>query len=127
MTTTVAPVSGLEATWLARKCNGLACGFGCLFCLFRNGSFHLGHHLVKFDFLGRIEPVFLGDVMDHLGAHGVVVHRPARGGVQFHPTRDINSFLRRKVVAVENLVHAFASSRKPASPSLEHHCVARWV
>jgi hypothetical protein len=100
---------------------------GAFFDFFVTVLFHLGHHLVKFDSLGRIEPVFLGDMMDHLGAHGVFMHRPTRGGIQFHPTRDVNGFLRRKVVAVENLVHAFASSRKPASPSLEHHCVARWV
>ena len=123
MTSTVASVDGLEPTWLPRKCNGLACGLGCLLGLFCNGLGRLGggHRFLQTYHFGPEESFCLGLGVDDLHFKCILMDGPPSQRVHFHSTWEINDVLAGVVKLVNVVVGAHAGLGEP------HSAVVVWV
>ena len=123
MTTTKAPLGCFESTRFSRKCNGLACGLGCLLGLFHNGLGRLGggHRFLQTYHFGPEESFCLGLGMDDLHSKCILVDGPPGQRVHFHSTREINDVLARVVKLVNVVVGAHAGLGEP------HSAIVFWV
>jgi len=123
VTTTKAPLGCFESTRFSRKCNGLACGLGCLLGLFHNGLGRLGggHRFLQTYHFGPEESFCLGLGMDDLHPKCVLVDGLSSQGVHFHSTREINDVLARVVKLVNVVVGAHAGLGEP------HSAIVFWV